>query len=155
VEDVQTFIDERKNKSEHLQAARQKCYNRLRRCDDGTEIAAIKAERDRLTVAMALCRKDIKTAGEVLSRSEKLKENLKLEHEMQAQRMGSMTQKSVNRTCPPEWQQKLRLQKPCSWRIIIIVRRVCLDGWGQACGSGRMRRVLAGPIAAVLCPTSE
>ena len=65
---------------------RQKCYNRLRRCDDRAEIAQIKAQRDRLTAAMAVCRKDVKTAESVLSRSDKLRENLKLEQEMQAQR---------------------------------------------------------------------
>ncbi len=98
VEDVQAFIDGRKDELDRLQAARQKCYNRLRRCDDRMEIAAIKAERDKLTAMMALCRRDIKTAGEVLSRSGKLKENLKLEQEMQAQRMGRMTQKKRERS---------------------------------------------------------
>lgn len=98
VEDVQAFIDGRKAELAHLQAARQKCYNRLRRCDNGTEIAAIKAERDKLTAAMALCRRDIKTAGEVLARSDRLKENLKLEQNMQAQRMGRMTQKKHERS---------------------------------------------------------
>ena len=97
-EDVQTFIDGRQAELNRLQAARQKCYNRLRRCDDGTEIAAIKAERDKLTAAMALCRRDIKTAGEVLARSDKLKENLKLEQEIQAQRMGRMAQKKHERS---------------------------------------------------------
>lgn len=87
-EDVQTFIDGQKSELERLQAARQKCYNRLRRCEDGAEIAAIKAERDRLTADMAVCRKEVKTAGEVLARSDRLKENLRLEQEMQAQRMG-------------------------------------------------------------------
>ncbi len=98
VEDVQAFIDGHKDELDRLQAARQKCYNRLRRCDDGAEIAGIKAERDKLTAMMALCRRDIKTAGEVLSRSGKLKENLKLEQEMQAQRMGRMTQKKRERS---------------------------------------------------------
>lgn len=98
VEDVQTFIDGRQAELNRLQAARQKCYNRLRRCDDGTEIAAIKVERDKLTAAMTLCRKDIKTAGEVLARSDKLKENLKLEQDMQAQRVGRMTQKKHERS---------------------------------------------------------
>jgi len=54
VENVQTFIDGRKNELDRLQAARQKCYNRLRRCDDGAESAATKAGRDKLTAAMAL-----------------------------------------------------------------------------------------------------
>lgn len=86
-EDVQNFIGKLQSDLEQLQTARQKCYNRLRRCDDGAEIARIKAERDWLTAAMTLCRKDIKTAGEVLARSERLRENLKLEQEMQAQRV--------------------------------------------------------------------
>lgn len=47
---------------------------------------------------MALSRKDIKTAGEVLARSDKLKENLKLEQEMLVQRMGRMTQKKRERS---------------------------------------------------------
>ena len=98
VEDVQTFINGRKDELDHLQSARQKCYNRLRRCDDGAEIATIKAERDKLTAAMALCRRDIKTADEILARSDQLKENLNLEREMQTQHMGRTTQKKRERS---------------------------------------------------------
>ena len=87
MKDVENFINMKQAEVKELGVARQKCYNRLRRCDDGAEIAQIKAERDRLTVAMALCRKDIKTAGEVLAWSDRLRKNLKLEQEMQAQRM--------------------------------------------------------------------
>ena len=87
-EDVLGFIDGKQAEIKELGAMRQKCYNRLRRCDDGAEIAQIKAQRDRLTAAMTVCRKDIKTAESVLSRSDRLKKNLKLEQEMQAQRMG-------------------------------------------------------------------
>ena len=77
--------------------ARQKCYNRLRRCDDGAEIVQTKAQRDRLTAAMAVCRKDIKTAESVLSRSNRMKENLKLEQKMQTQRMGHAQDKRRER----------------------------------------------------------
>ena len=98
VEDVENFIGKRQAEIKELGIARQKCYNRLRRCSDGAEIAQIKAERDRLTAAMALCRKDIKTAGEVLTRSDRLKENLKLEREMQVQRMGSARDKHRERS---------------------------------------------------------
>ena len=97
-EDVQNFIGKRQSDLEQLQTARQKCYNRLRRCDDGAEIVRIKAERERLTAAMALCRKDIKTAGDVLARSDRLRENWKLEQEMQAQRMGQTTQRKRERS---------------------------------------------------------
>lgn len=88
VEAVADFIGGKRAEIKELGAARQKCYNRLRRCDDGAEIAQIKAQRDRLTAAIAVCRRDIKTAEGILSRSDRLKENLKLEQEMQAQRMG-------------------------------------------------------------------
>ena len=98
VEDVQTFIGKKQAEVKELGIARQKCYNRLRRCNDEAEIAQIKAERDRLTAAMALCRKDIKTAEEVLARSDRLKENLKLEQEMQAQRMGGTRDKRRERS---------------------------------------------------------
>ena len=96
-EAVADFISGKQAEMKELGAARQKCYNRLRRCDDGTEIAQIKAQRDCLTAAMAVCRKDIKTAESVLARSDRLKENLKLEQEMQAQRMGRTQDKHRGR----------------------------------------------------------
>lgn len=96
-EDITDFISGKQAEVKELGAARQKCYNRLRRCDDGAEIAQIKAQRDRLTAAMTVCRKDIKTAENVLSRSNRLKENLKLEQEMQAQRMGRTQDKRRER----------------------------------------------------------
>ena len=98
MEAVADFIGGKRAEIKELGAARQKCYNRLRRCDDGAEIAQIKAQRDRLTAAMAVCRKDIKTAESVLSRSDRLKENLKLEQEMQAQRMGLTQDKHRGRS---------------------------------------------------------
>ena len=98
VEDVADFISGKQTEIKELGAARQKCYNRLRRCDDGAEIAQIKAQRDRLTAAMAVCRRDIKIAEGVLSRSDRLKENLKLEQEMQAQRMGRTQNKRKERS---------------------------------------------------------
>ena len=96
-QDVEDFISGKRAEINELGAARQKCYNRLRRCDDGAEIAQIKAQRDRLTAAMTVCRKDIKTAENVLFRSNRLKENLKLEQEMQAQRMGRTQDKHRER----------------------------------------------------------
>ena len=97
-EDVADFISGKQAEIKELGAARQKCYNCLRRCDDGAEIAQIKAQRNRLTAAMAVCRKDIKTAEGVLSRSDQLKENLKLEQEMQAQRMGRTQNRKMERS---------------------------------------------------------
>ncbi len=96
-EDITDFISGKRAQIKELGDARQKCYNRLRRCDDGAEIVQTKAQRDRLTAAMAVCRKDIKTAESVLSRSNRMKENLKLEQKMQTQRMGHAQDKRRER----------------------------------------------------------
>ena len=97
-QDVEDFISVKQAEIKELGAARQKCYNCLRRCDDGVQIAQIKAERDRLTAAMAFCRKNIKTAEEVLARSNQMKENLKLEQEIQTQRMGRAVHRKHERS---------------------------------------------------------
>lgn len=85
-QDVENFIGSKRAEIKELNQTRQKCYNRLRRCDDVSEVAQIKSQRDRLTAAIAVCRKVIKTAEHVLSRSEKMKEKLKREHEIQIER---------------------------------------------------------------------
>lgn len=92
------FISSKQAEIKELGQTRQKYYNRLRRCDDVSEVAQIKAQRDRLTAAITVCRKDIKTAENVLSRSEQMKENLKQEHEMQTQRMGCTQNKNRERS---------------------------------------------------------
>lgn len=73
-QNVETFIGAKQTEIKELGAMRQKCYNRLRRCDDEAEIEQIKAQRDRL------------------------KENLKREQEMQAQRMGRTQDKHRGRS---------------------------------------------------------
>ena len=98
-EEVRSFISGKQSEMKKLGAARQHCYNRLRRCDDEEEIAKIKGQRDRLTAAMAACRKDIQTAEAVLSRSACMKENLKAERAMQAQRMVRVQDKHRERGC--------------------------------------------------------
>ena len=101
-EDITDFISGKQAEIKELGDARRKFYNRLRRCDDGVEVAQIKAQRDRLMAAMAVCRKDIKAAEGVLSRSDRLKENLKLEKKMQALRMGR-TQDKYQRRSVARW----------------------------------------------------
>lgn len=46
-EEVRSFISGKQSEMKKLGAARQHCYNRLRRCDDEEEIAKIKGQRDR------------------------------------------------------------------------------------------------------------
>ena len=78
-EDVQCLIDNNNGILSALQSQRDKCYNRLRRCDDSQEIAKIKAERDALTEQITDLRKENKTAVAVLESSLKMHENTKIE----------------------------------------------------------------------------
>jgi hypothetical protein len=78
-EDVQRLIDNNDELLSALQNQRDKCYNRLRRCDDPQEIAKIKAERDVLTEQITDLRKENKTAVAVLDSSLKMHENIKIE----------------------------------------------------------------------------
>lgn len=52
-EDIMGFISGKRAEIKELGAARQKYYNRLRRCHDGVGIARIKAQRDWLTAELS------------------------------------------------------------------------------------------------------
>ena len=81
-EDVVRFIRETQVTMDTLTEKRKKCYSRLRRCADPEEMEAIKAERNRLTKAIGLCRQDMKTAQGILDRSETMKANLAAEEHL-------------------------------------------------------------------------
>ena len=85
-DDVAQFINRQTDTIAALTAARKHCYNRLRRCNDPSEITAIKQKRDRLTAAIVGCRKDIKTAETILTRSGVMKSNVKAEMTMRAEK---------------------------------------------------------------------
>lgn len=78
-EDVKRLIENNNELLSALQSQRDKCYNRLRRCDDPQEIVKIKAERDALTEHITDLRKENKTAVAVLESSLKMHENIKIE----------------------------------------------------------------------------
>ena len=80
--DVERFISQTQDTMAVLKEKRQKCYNRLRRCTAPEEIEAIKAERDRLTKALSLCRQEVKTAQGILDRSDKMKSDLAAEEHL-------------------------------------------------------------------------
>ena len=83
--DVQSFIGKRNSDLELLTAARNRCYNQLRRCEDPEAIIKIRHERDGLTKQIATLRKEIKTAQGVLDRSEAIHKNRNAELAMRAE----------------------------------------------------------------------
>lgn len=92
-EDVQRFIAGKEAELAELADARQKCYNRLRRCDDPDEISAVKAQRHLLTLQMKTCRQELATARSILGRAEMMKQNLRAERAMTIGRENGSRQK--------------------------------------------------------------
>ena len=95
--DVESYLEHAQTRLEALQAARRACYYRLRRCHDPKEMADIRSQRDKLTASIALCRRDVKTAQDVLARSEKVKADLAAEGTMQIERLGPQKQRTRQR----------------------------------------------------------
>ncbi len=91
------YLEHAQTHLEALQASRRACYYRLRRCRNPKEMADIHSQRDMLTASIALCRRDIKTAQEVLVRSEKVKTDLAAEKTMQKERLGPQKQRTRQR----------------------------------------------------------
>lgn len=79
VEDVQGLIDSNTKQLAELKAQRDKCYNRPRRCDDPQKKDQIKTGRSALTEQMTKLRKENKTAGNIISEQEKMRENMQIE----------------------------------------------------------------------------
>ena len=79
--DVKSFIYDSKQRMDVLSEDRDKIRNRLRRAKDPVMIDELKAERDQLTKEITGVRKEIKTAAFTLERSEKVREDLKIERE--------------------------------------------------------------------------
>ena len=85
-EDVERFLTEKQNEMDALTAARSKCYNRIRRCEDPEQLSEIRRERDGLTAQIAEVRREQKTAQEILRRHETMIELMKQEEAMRRER---------------------------------------------------------------------
>lgn len=85
--DVESYLEHTQTRLDALQASRQTYYYRLRRCHDPKKITDIRTERDKLTASITRCRRDIKTAQAILTRSEKIKADLTAERTMLAERL--------------------------------------------------------------------
>lgn len=80
-EDVRAFIEDSGQRMEVLSQDREKIRNRLRRAKGPWSIDELKAERDLLTNEITGIRREIKTAKFTLERSEKVREDIKIERE--------------------------------------------------------------------------
>ena len=78
-DDVKAFIEKKNDALTLLNAERNKCYNKLKRCEDPALISEIKNHRDDITSAMSELRRGKKTAEKILARSETIHRNLQAE----------------------------------------------------------------------------
>jgi small-conductance mechanosensitive channel len=78
-EDIQRYIETSDHKKSELIRCRNKVINRLRREKNPERISELKAERTRLTGEISEIRKSIRTAEFTLDRSEKVRNDIKIE----------------------------------------------------------------------------
>lgn len=86
-DDAAVFIEKQNGTLQNLKSERDKCYNKLKRCDDPTLILEIKERRDQISAAMAGIRKEKKIAEKIIERSESMHQNLKNEQQMQSEKL--------------------------------------------------------------------
>ena len=79
--DVKDFILSSEQRMDMLSQERNKVRNRLRRARDPVMIEELKSDRDQLTEEIIGIRKEIKTAKFTLERSERVKEEVQIEHD--------------------------------------------------------------------------
>ena len=96
-EDVQRYIDNMESELEKLSVERQRCYNRLRRCDDPDETQTIRAKRNSLTERMRVCRRELSTAKSIPAQAEVMRQNLLAERRMTIHRGLGSRQKELQR----------------------------------------------------------
>lgn len=87
LDDVHNFIDTSKQQICLLENERQHIYNKLRRCTAPDVKSELLSERDSYTSALKLLRKDIRTANNILTDSNEIKENIRAEKSIQQQKI--------------------------------------------------------------------
>ena len=78
--DLSEYIFSTEDRMDVLIRERNRINNRLRRAKDPGRIDELKAERSELTGRISLMRKDLRTADFILERSEKIREDIAIEH---------------------------------------------------------------------------
>ncbi|WP_270914139.1 hypothetical protein [Allofournierella sp. CML151] len=61
-----------------LEARRTHCQNRLRRCHDPAECAALHTEKDQLTKKICAVHKELRTAQKIPPRADRMRERIDL-----------------------------------------------------------------------------
>ena len=77
-EKVEQFITQKTEELQTLEARRTHCRNRLRRCHDPEECAALHAEKDQLTEKICAVRKELRTAQKIPPRADRMRERIEL-----------------------------------------------------------------------------
>lgn len=96
-EQLKQSISETEIKIRSLISKRTGIYNKLRRCINPEQIAELKSVRDSLSVQIAHCRKDLKSANGVLENTDKVKGNIKLELDLHCEKGSQIQSKNMNK----------------------------------------------------------
>jgi hypothetical protein len=79
LEDVSGFINETDSSIREIAVARQKIYNKLRRCDDDDKRTELLSHRDDCTTLLKQLRKEKRIAQTIIEDNPKIKENIHIE----------------------------------------------------------------------------
>ena len=79
LEDVSGFINETDTSIKEVTKARQKIYNRLRRCDDDEKRSELLSRRDDCTTLLKQLRKEKRVALTIIEDNPTIKENIRIE----------------------------------------------------------------------------
>ena len=79
LEDVGGFINETDSSIREIAVARQKIYNKLRRCDDDDKRTELLSRRDDCTALLKQLRKEMRIAETIIEDNPKIKENIRIE----------------------------------------------------------------------------
>ena len=79
LDDVKGFINETDTSIKEVADARQKIYNKLRRCDDDEKRTELMSRRDDCTTLLKQLRKEKRIAQTIIEDNPKIKENIRIE----------------------------------------------------------------------------
>nr|WP_316622886.1 relaxase/mobilization nuclease domain-containing protein [uncultured Ruminococcus sp.] len=79
LDDVGGFVKETDSSIREIAAARQKIYNKLRRCDDDDKRTELLSRRDDCTALLKQLRKEKRIAETIIEDNPKIKENIRIE----------------------------------------------------------------------------
>ena len=97
LDDVSGFIQETDQSIQEVTAARQKIYNKLRRCDDDEKRTELLSHRDECSTLLKQLRKEKRVALTIIEDNPKIKENIRIETQARNKAYGLDTKQKYHK----------------------------------------------------------